>query len=61
MAIIMLIASLVRVIDIDVYRVNDLIILAAEESPEVGSFRRREYPLLPNKGKLTALSMKDSA
>ena len=46
MAIIMLIASLVRVVDIDVYRVNDLIILAADESPEVGSFRRREYVIL---------------
>ena len=42
----MLIASLVRVVDIDVYRVNDLIILAADESPEVGSFRRREYVIL---------------
>ena len=46
MAIIMLIASLVRVVDLDVYRVNDLIILAADESPEVGSFRRREYVIL---------------
>ena len=46
MAIIMLIASLVCVVDIDVYRVNDLIILAADESPEVGSFRRREYVIL---------------
>ena len=42
----MLIASLVRVIDIDVYRVNDLIILAADESPEVGAFRRRDYVIL---------------
>ena len=42
----MLIASIVRVVDIDVYRVNDLIILAADESSEVGSFRRREYVIL---------------
>ena len=46
MSIIMLIASLVCVVDIDVYRVNDLIILAADESPEVGSFRRRDYVIL---------------
>ena len=46
MAIIMLIASLVRVVDLDVYRVNDLIILAADESPEVRSFRRREHVVL---------------
>ena len=42
----MLIASIVRVVDIDVYRVNDLIILAADESPEVRSFRRREHVVL---------------
>ena len=46
MSIIMLIASIVRVVDIDIYRVNDLIILAADESPEVGSFRRRDYVIL---------------
>ena len=46
MAIIMHIAPVVRVVDIDVYRVNDLIILAADESPEVRSFRRREHPVV---------------
>ena len=47
MAIKMLIALLIRGgADADVERVNDLIILAADESPEVRSFRRREHVVL---------------